>query len=1059
MSRSLFYAVLFCCLNVLIRIGKGQEDDRYASFGILSDNRVSPEFVKVALSEVWQENQSIFPNDNVTNFPSVLRVVDGGFSVIDPTDPSDVLMKVCGMLTSSPAFVLYLTNCNVDGSGVSFLASALRLPVLWIATVPGRQCRNKNQNQMKYSDTIDNPYFIEAPIQPFAMPRKKRRIPGFITNSDASTDSYTEQKIFWETEDQLVVGKFFASFQWTRLICLYDYSFDFSSLQNVLEHLGSRMKSVIVQKLPMNPLNGQFFVKLSKNLINDILRQVNCPDSQNCNNKVVFAIFCSERTTKRIIIDLLPFFHNKRVHFYIVDVGWKKNFLNGVLYSREFTIITKKEKQSSRQSLTYNENLKYLKDQFKYTLSAVSKVILNIVPPVLMTDANMTCSEGQFYPEMQANEFVDAIRKELGVINKLDNRTVISGNRSYDSSEDGDVTYLNTDVLRSSKISKNEIFQDKESELELRGLSSRGQFEVKSLIDAIAENAKVWEDESEFQPSLQSINMTATLQYDPYQILSGRTLRVATIEDPPFVMAKRGQKSVEFYGFSVSVLDALANKIGFKYKMYEVPDRKYGSIVNNSWNGLVGELVSKKADLAISAMTMTPRMEQYIDFTARYMDFGLGVLMTKRQDTNEISLFTFLRPFHSLVWYCILGAWFSVSVLLFVLNRVSSEPRQHRKGSLHQVSLRDTFWSVYSTLLQQGPGMNYMSVSSQIVTGIWWFFVLIIFSSYLATLTSNLTLTRMGSDVRSFLELVSQTDMNFGTVRDSSIYDSLVSRSIDDNPIWQRVRDVVNETNSVFAVEDGIRRVKESKGSYAFLWDIAVIEYVINSDPSCSFSSIQEFIFEKGYGIGVQKDDPIKDPLSLAILELQDEGVINTLKSRWWKGSGCFTRPNPLSPTESISLHRFSGLFCILGGGMVIASLVAICEICINARRDKRATSKAAYTIKDSENGTTDTDPLLQRTSFHPNVTFERTKDNSIRIVINGTQDKSKYSTSIRNSNHLTNCNETKTVEDLQEKVENQTSCENRNGSRKSNGYVVSVPSPFRKRKKFQKQKKTYSIS
>lgn len=49
-----------------------------------------------------------------------------------------------------------------------------------------------------------------------------------------------------------------------------------------------------------------------------------------------------------------------------------------------------------------------------------------------------------------------------------------------------------------------------------------------------------------------------------------------------------------YKGFSVDVLDALAKALGFKYEIYQAPDGGYGhQLHNTSWNGMIGELISK----------------------------------------------------------------------------------------------------------------------------------------------------------------------------------------------------------------------------------------------------------------------------------------------------------------------------------------------------------------------------------------------------------------------------------------------------------------------------------
>ena len=43
-------------------------------------------------------------------------------------------------------------------------------------------------------------------------------------------------------------------------------------------------------------------------------------------------------------------------------------------------------------------------------------------------------------------------------------------------------------------------------------------------------------------------------------------------------------------GLSIDLLERLSKDLNFEYQMYIVADRKYGALVNGSWNGLVEEL-------------------------------------------------------------------------------------------------------------------------------------------------------------------------------------------------------------------------------------------------------------------------------------------------------------------------------------------------------------------------------------------------------------------------------------------------------------------------------------
>lgn len=67
----------------------------------------------------------------------------------------------------------------------------------------------------------------------------------------------------------------------------------------------------------------------------------------------------------------------------------------------------------------------------------------------------------------------------------------------------------------------------------------------------------------------------------------------------------------------------------------------------------------------------------------------------------------------------------------------------------------------------------------------------------------------------------------------------------------------------------------------------------------------------------------------IRILELQEKGDLDVLKQKWWPRSGrCDPGSQRGSPTDgrSLKLHSFTGVFCVLAAGLVLACLVAALE-------------------------------------------------------------------------------------------------------------------------------------
>ncbi|CBY13592.1 unnamed protein product [Oikopleura dioica] len=364
------------------------------------------------------------------------------------------------------------------------------------------------------------------------------------------------------------------------------------------------------------------------------------------------------------------------------------------------------------------------------------------------------------------------------------------------------------------------------------------------------------------------------------------TYKVVTVVDEPFVIKTVKQDgTIEWSGFSIDLLKILAKKINFQYEIFE--GTAYGSLQKGEngsmvWSGMIGDIVSGRADFAVSAMTVTPQREKVVDFTKRYMDYAVGIVMKKKPAVSN--LFSFLNPFHKTVWYSIIAGLIVVSLLLYVLNRIS--PKRIRGPHYHDSSLHGIFWFVYSSLVQQSTDMYLVTMSSQIVIGVWWFFILIIVtlvSSYTANLAAFLTVTQMEKSISSFQDLADQTEMGFGTVGNTSIYDYLKFKSELDNELnsfWSKLWKGVN-ASQIADANDGFRRVTDSGRKFAFLWDVPIIEYKILNDPDCSLTTVQSSIFEKGYGIAVRRGHPIRDFMSMEILELQDKGDLVKLKNEW----------------------------------------------------------------------------------------------------------------------------------------------------------------------------------
>ncbi|XP_069034168.1 glutamate receptor ionotropic, delta-2 isoform X1 [Embiotoca jacksoni] len=429
--------------------------------------------------------------------------------------------------------------------------------------------------------------------------------------------------------------------------------------------------------------------------------------------------------------------------------------------------------------------------------------------------------------------------------------------------------------------------------------------------------------------------------------MRGVVLRVVTVLEEPFVMVSENVlgKPKKYQGFSIDVLDALSNYLGFKYEIYVAPDHKYGSVqADGQWNGLMGELVLKRADVGLSALTITPERESVVDFTTRYMDYSVGVLLRKAERT--VDMFACLAPFDLSLWACIAGTVLLVGILVYLLNWLN--PPRLPMGSVSSTTLYNSMWFVYGSFVQQGGEVPYTTLATRMMMGVWWMFALIVISSYTANLAAFLTITRIENSIQSLQDLSKQTELPYGTVLDSAVYDQVRSKSMNPferDPMYSQMWRMINRTgggdNNVEESKEGIRKVKY--GRFGFVWDAAVLEYVANNDEDCSFYSVSNNAPDRGYGIAMQHGSPYRDIFSQRILELQQNGDMDILKLKWWpKDSPCdlYSSIQTRQRGNALDIHSFAGVFCVLAAGVVLSCLIAMVESWWSRRKGSRVPSK-----------------------------------------------------------------------------------------------------------------------
>ncbi|XP_078279410.1 glutamate receptor ionotropic, kainate 3-like isoform X1 [Rhinoraja longicauda] len=466
------------------------------------------------------------------------------------------------------------------------------------------------------------------------------------------------------------------------------------------------------------------------------------------------------------------------------------------------------------------------------------------------------------------------------------------------------------------------------------GLRTDFDLDVISLKEEGLEKVGTWD-------SVNGLNITEMSRSRGSNItdsLTNRSLIVTTVLEEPYVMFKKSDKPLSgndrFEGYCIDLLKELSSILGFVYEIRLTQDGKYGTPdERGQWNGMVKDLIDHKADLAVAPLTITYAREKVIDFSKPFMTLGISILYRKSNGTNA-GVFSFLNPLSPDIWMYILLAYFGVSCVLFVIARFSPyewyDAHPCNPGSdvvENNFTLLNSFWFGVGALMQQGSELMPKALSTRIIGGIWWFFTLIIISSYTANLAAFLTVERMESPIESADDLAKQTKIEYGTVRDGATMIFFKRSKISTFDKMWAFMSSRQQTALVKSNEEGIQRVLAA--NYAFLMESTTIEYVMQRN--CNLTQIGGHIDSKGYGIGTPLGSPYKEKITIAVLQLQEDGKLHMIKEKWWRGSEC--PEEETKEASALGIQNIGGIFIVLAAGLVLSVFVAIGEFVYKLRK------------------------------------------------------------------------------------------------------------------------------
>ncbi|CAG9769593.1 unnamed protein product [Ceutorhynchus assimilis] len=460
--------------------------------------------------------------------------------------------------------------------------------------------------------------------------------------------------------------------------------------------------------------------------------------------------------------------------------------------------------------------------------------------------------------------------------------------------------------------------------------------------------------------STQGLNVTRPHQppvVPDHDSMRNKTFVVIISLTEPYGMLKETSENLvgneRYEGFSIDLIHELSLLEGFNYTFTVQHDGKNGNKVNGRWTGMIGAVIDGVADMAITDLTITSDRAEAVDFTSPFMNLGISILFQKPQKAPP-NFFSFAEPFAIDTWIALAIAFVVVSLSFFLLGRICPDEWnnpypcvEEPEFLINQFNMSNSVWFATGAMLQQGSEIAPIAIPTRLVSGVWWFFVLIMVSSYTANLASFLVTENtvdLFSDVKSLVENAEKYGIRYGSKAGGATMDFFAKSKGNElyEQIFIHMRDHPEDMPS--ENKDGVDMAEKER--YAFFMESISIDY--NTQRHCNLMRVGDQLDEKGYGIALKKDSPFRTKLSTAILKLQSSGVIEKIRKKWWeerKGGGQCTGSDDDTEATPLDLKNVEGIFYVTIFGTILGVVLVLFEYTFNILK---LSKKANIPVKEA---------------------------------------------------------------------------------------------------------------
>lgn len=331
---------------------------------------------------------------------------------------------------------------------------------------------------------------------------------------------------------------------------------------------------------------------------------------------------------------------------------------------------------------------------------------------------------------------------------------------------------------------------------------------------------------------------TASVHDEEGRELAGAKLVVGTRVRPPFVIKS---DDGTWSGIAIDLWRGIAGQLGVSYELQE-RDRE----------ALFRGIQDGSFDVVIDALAITAERERAVDFSHPYYTTGLGIAVPRQIGSDWIGALRHVLSRELGQLLVLIGiTTVSVGVLVWAVERRRNT--QHFGGSATE-GIGSALWWSATTMTTVGYGDKApITATGRMIAVIWMFIGIVLLSAITATLTTALTVHRLGSRIQG------PEDLPGAWV--ATLPDTAAEAYLKRHHVASKRYDTVAE---------GLRAVARRQVD-AMVYDAPILRYIAQTEMGGAIRILHATFDHEDYGLIIPQGSRLREPINRALLTITRE--------------------------------------------------------------------------------------------------------------------------------------------------------------------------------------------